>query len=265
MEKFTKYFDNCKAVFQGGGCKAIAFVGAYEEAFSRGVFFTELAGTSAGAIIAAFIAAGATPQQLKDIIKNTDFEMFVKDSVRPNITEKLILNKLGLTSKGLSCCHNVRKNFGLHPLNVLENFIEEQLGKFLKKSQEVRFIDLIPNLHIISADLYTHSIKIWSKEDTPTERVAKAVCASCAIPLYFIPIDGRYVDGGLLCNLPNFVFSENAHYNKILSFRFTPSETKKSHSNFKDYIENVTDTIIQGADALQKLITPNHETYDIQN
>lgn len=264
MEKFTKYFDNCKAVFQGGGCKAIAFVGAYEEAFSRGVFFTELAGTSAGAIIAAFIAAGATPQQLKDIIKNTDFEMFVEDSVRPNITEKLILNKLGLTSKGLSWRHNVRKNFGLHPLNVLENFIEEQLGKFLKKSQEVRFIDLIPNLHIISADLYTHSIKIWSKEDTPTERVAKAVCASCAIPLYFIPIDGRYVDGGLLCNLPNFVFSENAHYNKILSFRFTPSETKKSHSNFKDYIENVTDTIIQGADALQKLITPNHETYDIQ-
>ena len=64
---YTKYFDNCKAVFQGGGCKAIAYIGAYEEAYARGVFFSELAGTSAGAIIAAFIAAGATPKKLIEI------------------------------------------------------------------------------------------------------------------------------------------------------------------------------------------------------
>ena len=271
MEKYTKYFDNCKAVFQGGGCKAIAFIGAYEEAFSRGVFFTELAGTSAGAIIAAFIAAGATPQQLKEIIIETSFKDFVKESVRPNITEKVILNRLKVKSRGLSIHHNVRNNFGLHSLNALEVFIEDNLRNLINqkqelrdKQQEIRFIDLIPNLHIISADLYTHTIKIWSKETTPTERVSKAVCASCALPMFFIPIEGRYVDGGLLCNLPNFVFSENAHYNKILSFRFIPGESQKSLSCFNDYINNLIDTIVQGADELHKLLTPNHETYDIK-
>lgn len=264
MEKYTKYFDNCKAVFQGGGCKAIAYVGAYEEAFSRGVFFTELAGTSAGAIIAAFIAAGATPQQLKNIIKETNFNDFIKENVCPNITEKIVLGRLGIKSNGISYNHNVRNKFGLHPMNALEEFIEDNLRKILIKEQEIRFIDLIPNLHIISADLYTHNIKIWSKEETPTERVSKAVCASCALPLFFIPVDGRYVDGGLLCNLPNFVFSDNAHYNKILSFRFIPGESKKSLLGFNDYVASLVDTIVQGADELHKLITPNHETYDIK-
>lgn len=41
----VKYFTNCIAVFQGGGCKAIAYIGAYEKAYQEGVFFSELAGT----------------------------------------------------------------------------------------------------------------------------------------------------------------------------------------------------------------------------
>lgn len=39
-------FINSKGVFQGGGCKAVAFIGAYEAALENGVCFTEFAGTS---------------------------------------------------------------------------------------------------------------------------------------------------------------------------------------------------------------------------
>lgn len=264
MSEFTKYFDNCKAVFQGGGCKAIAYIGAYEYAYSRGVFFTELAGTSAGAIIAAFIAAGATPDQLIDLVKKTNFTDFVTKSIAPSLIEKIILNKLGVKSKGLSLHRNVTNNLGLYSLDVLENFIEEQLQCFTKKQHEIRFIDLIPNLHVVSVDLYTHTIKVWSKDKTPMERVAKAVCASCALPLFFIPIDGRYIDGGVLCNLPNFIFADNAHYNKMLSFRFTPNQNNIPQSKLKEYIGHLIDTIVQGAAEMHKLLTPNQETYDIQ-
>lgn len=62
QSKFSKYFNSCKGVFQGGGCKAIAYIGAYKRAYERGVFFSDLAGTSAGAIIATLIAAGAKPK-----------------------------------------------------------------------------------------------------------------------------------------------------------------------------------------------------------
>ena len=60
MQK-TVFFRNCLGVFQGGGCRAAAFAGAYEEAVKRGVSFSEVAGASAGSVIAALIGAGASP------------------------------------------------------------------------------------------------------------------------------------------------------------------------------------------------------------
>ena len=55
----TRFYSDCIGVFQGGGCRAAAFAGAYDAAFKLGVRFSEVAGTSAGAIVAALLAAGA--------------------------------------------------------------------------------------------------------------------------------------------------------------------------------------------------------------
>ena len=74
------YFSNCNGVFQGGGCKAVAYIGAYEVAYNHGIMFSELAGTSAGSIIAAAIALGATPDDIKKFIYNLDFKSLVKVS-----------------------------------------------------------------------------------------------------------------------------------------------------------------------------------------
>ena len=90
---FTKYFTSCKGVFQGGGCKAIAYIGAYKTAYERGVFFSELAGTSAGSIIAALIAAGAKPEYLEKVVKDLDFKTFVGGYKKANYLE-ICLNKM---------------------------------------------------------------------------------------------------------------------------------------------------------------------------
>lgn len=87
---FTKYFTSCKGVFQGGGCKAIAYIGAYKKAYERGVFFSELAGTSAGSIIAALIACGAKPEYLEKVVKNINFKEFVSDYEKPKWWMKLL-------------------------------------------------------------------------------------------------------------------------------------------------------------------------------
>ena len=47
-------------VFEGGGAKGMAFVGAYQEFVGRGHTCGRLLGTSAGAITAAAVAAGHT-------------------------------------------------------------------------------------------------------------------------------------------------------------------------------------------------------------
>jgi predicted acylesterase/phospholipase RssA len=78
----TTFFNSCLGVFQGGGCRAAAFVGAVEEAVRSGVSFTEVAGTSAGLIVAALIGAGATPTNLREAIAQMDFGSFMGEPER---------------------------------------------------------------------------------------------------------------------------------------------------------------------------------------
>jgi NTE family protein len=55
---------NYDLVFEGGGAKGMAFVGACEELFKRGHGHARLLGTSAGAITATLLAAGYTPEEM---------------------------------------------------------------------------------------------------------------------------------------------------------------------------------------------------------
>jgi NTE family protein len=54
------------AIFEGGGAKGYAHVGALKAAEERGIAFRKVAGTSAGAIVAALVAAGYTADELLD-------------------------------------------------------------------------------------------------------------------------------------------------------------------------------------------------------
>lgn len=76
--KAEDYFNNCIGVFQGGGCKAVAYVGAYKAAYEKGIMFSEVAGTSAGSIIAALIAVGCSPAKLEELVREADFSNILK-------------------------------------------------------------------------------------------------------------------------------------------------------------------------------------------
>lgn len=80
MQHETKYYTSCRGVFQGGGCRAIALAGAYDSAHAAGVRFSEVAGTSAGSIIAALIGAGASPTQLYGAMRELDYNAFLVPS-----------------------------------------------------------------------------------------------------------------------------------------------------------------------------------------
>ena len=55
----------CDAVFEGGGVKGIGLVGAVAVTEAKGYDFVNVAGTSAGAIIAALVAAGYRADELR--------------------------------------------------------------------------------------------------------------------------------------------------------------------------------------------------------
>jgi NTE family protein len=61
------------AVFEGGGVKGIALVGAAAVVGAEGYRFHNLAGASAGAIVASLLGAGYTAEELKAIPMDLDF------------------------------------------------------------------------------------------------------------------------------------------------------------------------------------------------
>ncbi|MEI3186591.1 MAG: patatin-like phospholipase family protein [Lachnospiraceae bacterium] len=63
----------CKGVFEGGGVRGIAHVGAACEMEQEGYRFESVAGSSAGAVVAALIASGYECRELKR--RNGDTEL----------------------------------------------------------------------------------------------------------------------------------------------------------------------------------------------
>jgi len=67
---------NADLVLEGGGVKGIALAGAVAVLEERGYRFHKVAGTSAGAIVGALVAAGAPGKRLREIMDDLDYHKF---------------------------------------------------------------------------------------------------------------------------------------------------------------------------------------------
>lgn len=84
-------------VFEGGGVKGIAYVGAMEVLQRRGIFadIKRVGGTSAGAINAVLLACGYTNAEQKKILFELDFERFLDDDTVVIRDTGRLLNEFG--------------------------------------------------------------------------------------------------------------------------------------------------------------------------
>lgn len=187
-------------VFSGGGIKGFALVGAFEEIEQRGLTFVRLAGTSAGAIIAAFIAAGYSSEELKRMVME--------------VNEKQLLDDVMFDFPFLKWM-KLYFQLGLYKGKKLEQWLETRL-----EQKGIRtFGDLPPEaLRVVTSDI-TNGRLLVIPDDLPAYNkdplafsVARAVRMSCTIPYFFQPVklNGRAltVDGGVLSNFPIWLFDE---------------------------------------------------------
>ena len=72
-------------VFQGGGVKGIGLVGAYSVLEERGYRPVNMAGASAGAIVAALVAAGYSAEELRSIMMEIPFDKFMDEAWEDHI------------------------------------------------------------------------------------------------------------------------------------------------------------------------------------
>jgi predicted acylesterase/phospholipase RssA len=255
----TFFFKSCLGVFQGGGCRAAAFVGAYEEAVRNGVSFSEVAGTSAGSIVAALIGAGAGPKDLREAIVRMNFKSFLSAPDR-KAARGLSGRVLGMKFPQYV---DLFYDQGFYSSSQIKSWMDEQLNRLLPEEKKpITFQSLPFPTYIVSTDLARSEAKIWSPEATPNELVSDAVQASCAIPIFFQPVSRRYVDGGVLSNLPAFVFSdrgrsERALASRVLAFTLIADESDPREWGTENFLKLLANAVVDGAQQLQVQLQPN--------
>lgn len=257
----TRFYSDCLGVFQGGGCRVAAFAGAHLAAHEAGVRFSEVAGTSGGAIVAALIAAGAEPEYLLQAVRSINFSDMLgktREQVFPVKQKKHETLWLLCGGKTGSLLNGALRG-GQYSSEPIAQWLELHLCKILnhRGNQPVQFDELLLPLYVMASDLTTMRPRIWSVRDTPTASVAHAVRASCSIPLFYQPVkEGStlLVDGGLVSNLPHFVFANQKHSEhdrRILCFALEAEEKDGSPKDPISYLKRLVSLAIDGATDVQ--------------
>jgi NTE family protein len=190
-------------VFEGGGVKGIAYVGALEVLEQKGILrdVKRIGGTSAGAINAVLLGCGYSNKEQLNIMSGLDFNNFLDSSWGVMRDTARLINEFGWY-KG--------------------DFFYEWIGGLIKKKlgrAELSFAEFEKltgrALYLVGTNLSTGFGEIFSHEHTPAMRMVDAVRISMSIPLFFAAIRNArrdvYVDGGLLNNYPIKLFDREKY------------------------------------------------------
>jgi predicted acylesterase/phospholipase RssA len=272
----TTFFESCRGVFQGGGCRAAALAGAIYAANRCGVNFTAVAGTSAGSIVAALIGAGAEPSFIMKNVKDLDFRRLLRPPITQDATDRripgVVQTMLAATCIAtLSSAGKVLRWGGMYSSVEIEKWIERLLKQLLPNVVgPVHFEHLVIPTYIVATDLASNKAKIWSTAESKSEGVAFAVRASCSIPFFFQPVASganRYVDGGVLSNLPSFVFSDSdateLNSDPILAFLLQEQEQSITSWSVPELLKRLIGAAIDGSTDLQLRMHPTVNTISI--
>lgn len=153
-------------VLSGGGTRGFAHLGLIAALHDKGIQPDIISGTSAGAIVGAFIAAGKKPHDILEIFKKGSFFNYTKLQIPRD---------------------------GLMKLDGLKEVFQKEIQTNKLEELEIPLFIAISNLNqgIV--------------EYRNTGLIGETVLASSSIPILFAPVligNDLFVDGGLLDNIP---------------------------------------------------------------
>lgn len=215
-------------VLEGGGVKGIGLVGAVATLSEAGYHFPRVAGTSAGAVVAAYVVAlqraGEPLSRLEDIARSLDYSRMRDRGVLGRAAGPLarIVDGFSLAFDG-----------GVFEGDYLRSWVAGSLADLgVRTFGDLRVADddtaLPPErryaLVVTASDVSRKRLVRWPWDfahyglDPDEQPVADAVRASASIPFFFEPVTLRarnvkgdsvvstLVDGGVLSNFPIAMF-----------------------------------------------------------
>ena len=194
-------------VFEGGGVKGIAYVGALDVLQEKEILkdIERIGGTSAGAINAILVGLNFSQEETRDVLWSLDFKKLMDDTWGVIRDAKRLIDEYGLYK-------------GDYFRNWIGKLIKEKTG-----NSESTFGDIdalkqkkgFKSLYFLGTNLSTTFSEVFSAEHTPRMCVADAVRISMSIPLFFAAKRSTrgdvYVDGGVLDNYPVKLFDREKY------------------------------------------------------
>jgi len=209
-----QWIDEADAVFRGGGVKGLALAGAlcgFAEHPTKPVrTWKSVAGASAGAIIACYLATGHDAEEMLELMQKTSFGQFADF---PGHNKELGIARL-VAEHGMAPGKAFERWFD----DVLEGATFAKVRKPPKDGQaEDWWLKLIAvdvtggHLLVLPGDLANYRDPSTGRQIDPDDfPIARAARMSMSIPYFFDPVEledeqGRaclIVDGGTLSNFP---------------------------------------------------------------
>jgi NTE family protein len=211
---------DCDLVLEGGGVKGIGLVGAVAVLAERGYRFRRVAGSSAGAIVGALVAAGVPADRLAELVHDVDYRQF---------RDPGWLDRVPLVGPALS----VLFENGVFEGDAVRRWVDDRLREAgVRTFGDLRIDDdegtALPEgrryrLVVTASDVSSgRLVRLpWDYPryglDPDEQPVADAVRASASIPFFYEPVELRgrggarstLVDGGLLSNFPIDTFDRD--------------------------------------------------------
>jgi len=196
-------FPFTNLVFEGGGVKGVAYLGALEVLEERGILgqITRVAGASVGGLNALLFSLGYSTAETRKVIWSLDFKKFMDDD-------------WGLVRDS----RRFIRSYGWYK----GDFFSRWAGRLIKAktgSSLATFADFkelgLRDLSLVVTNLATGFSEICSYEHTPNMPVVRALRMTISIPFFFTAVPGKgndlYVDGGLLRNYPVKIFDREKY------------------------------------------------------
>jgi NTE family protein len=209
-------------VFEGGGVKGIAYVGALQVLEEKGILpdIMRVGGTSAGAINAVLVGLDYSPAEMLQLLNKLNFE-------------KLMDDDFGV----IRDVDRLLSEFGWYKGDFFRKWIGELIAKktgnanvTFDQVQQQKAAKGFRDMYFMGTNISTHFAEVFSHEHTPRTCLADAVRISMSIPLFFAsrrsPRGDVYVDGGVLDNYPVKVFDRE---------RYMDNATIASHGEVTEY------------------------------
>jgi predicted acylesterase/phospholipase RssA len=225
-------------VFEGGGAKGALYAGALQAMMERNLWFSAVAGASAGAITAALVAAGMGPAEIRLAMPKGLEAMARPRALRGLWRVRKGVGYLDRERVRVWLRDELRKRFPQAPKDDVgggpasgggqtdpegTSGPAEAIGPTFRELFEPSQGGTAIDLYVVALDLTGRHVMVFNHALTPDCPVADAVSASSAIPVAFetpvflaVEEEGaghppslswRFVaDGGLASNFPDFVF-----------------------------------------------------------